>query len=74
MDHPHNLLAARLRELGLVGLAECTSNGMYLEMSSPYPLPELRLVRELAAAATKDPDRATAILALRQEVIDGKFK
>jgi hypothetical protein len=47
---------------------------MYLEMSSPYPLPELRLVRELAAAATKDPDRATAILALRQEVIDGKFK
>ena len=70
----HNQLAARLRDLGLTGLAECAGNGMYLEMSSPYPLPQLRLVRELAAAATRDPDRAVDILALRQEVVDGKFK
>ena len=70
----HNQLAARLRKLGLTGLAECAGNGMYLEMSSPYPLPQLRLVRELAAAATRDPDRAVDILALRQEVVDGKFK
>ena len=70
----HNQLATRLRDLGLTGLAECAGNGMYLEMSSPCPLPQLRLVRELAAAATRDPDRAVDILALRQEVVDGKFK
>jgi len=70
----HNQLAARLRELGLTGLAECAGNGMYMEISSPYPLPQLRLVRELAAAATRDPDRAVEILALRQEVAEGKYQ
>jgi len=67
-------LETRLRDLGLVGLADMAHSGFWQEMTSPYPLPELRLSRELANAATRDPDRAVEIMALRQDLIDGKFK
>jgi hypothetical protein len=70
---PHDLLAQRLDALGLPDLAKDVAAGKYHDFLSPYPLPELRLVSELARYATALPDKATEIMAVRHDVINGKY-
>ncbi len=67
------LLAQRLDKLGLVLMAKNARENMYHDYLSPMPAPEHVLAQHLAACAESFPGMATAILALRQEVIDGKF-
>jgi hypothetical protein len=70
---PHDLLARRLMLLGLNELAKEVAAGKYHDFLSPYPLPELRLVNELARFATALPDKATEIMAVRKDIVEGKY-
>jgi hypothetical protein len=70
---PHDLLARRLMLLGLNELAKEVAAGKYHDYLSPYPLPELKLVNELARFATALPDKSTEIMAVRRDIIDGKY-
>jgi hypothetical protein len=69
----YQVLAAELAMLGLTEMAEEAEKGTYHDYLSPFPTPELRLVRDLAVVATKFPEKATEIMALRRRVIDGDF-
>jgi hypothetical protein len=70
-------LAAALREIGLETLAQDAEKDFYHDFSSPYPLPEMVLVRELQIESTKcgsdQNDKRIKIMALRRRVIDGEF-
>jgi hypothetical protein len=66
-------LAAELRTLGLDDMAKEADEGMYHDYLSPHPMPEMKLVHDLAVIATKYPDKATDIMALRRRVINGEF-
>jgi hypothetical protein len=70
---PHQILASELRNLGLTEMADEADQGTYHDFLSPFPMPELRLVRDLATIATKYPEKATEIMAIRRRVIDGEF-
>jgi hypothetical protein len=71
--HTKDKLAAALRETGLDEMADKAATGYYHDFLSPLALPEIVLVNSLALAAIGHPDRATAINALRQRVINGDF-
>lgn len=71
--HTKDMLAQALREVGLDEMADAAATGFYHDFLSPLDLPELALVTALGAAATKHPDKAEAIEALRRRVIDGDF-
>jgi hypothetical protein len=69
----YEALAEELRALGLSEMAAAAQAGMYHDFLSPYPLPEMRLVRDLAVEATRDPAKAAGIMALRKRIINGDF-
>jgi hypothetical protein len=71
--HTKDQLAAALRELGLDAMADKAATGYYHDFLSPLDLPETVLITTLGAAATMHPDKAAAIEALRQRVINGDF-
>ena len=72
--HTKDQLAAALREVGLDAMADKAAIGYYHDFLSPLDLPEMVLVDDLALSAKHRPeDNATAILALRQRVINGEF-
>jgi hypothetical protein len=68
-------LASELRKLGLEDLAQSAEKDEYHDFLSPYPLPEMKLVKDLAVEATKwrDEEKIASIMALRQRVINGDF-
>jgi hypothetical protein len=73
--HTKDVLAKELRNLGLEEMATEAERGEYHDFLSPFPFPEMRLVRNLASEATKYPDEAkqAEIMALRRRVMDGEF-
>lgn len=76
MPKTYDQLAAELRKLGLDSMADEAAKGMYHDFLSPYPLPEMRLVRDLMLEHTKygdDEAKRVAIMALRRRVADGEF-
>ena len=71
--HTKDKLADALMAIGLMDMSLKARGGYYHDCLSPFDLPEMQLVIELGAAATKSADKAYAIEALRQRVIDGEF-
>jgi hypothetical protein len=71
--HTKDMLPTALREAGLDTMADKASTGYYHDFLSPLDLPEMQLITELGVAATKHPDKAETITALRQRVINGEF-
>jgi hypothetical protein len=69
--HTKDKLAEALRKVGLDKLAEAAAGGYYHDFLSPLDLPELTLVNDLTISAG-GPKREE-ILALRRDVIEGKF-
>jgi hypothetical protein len=71
--HTKDVLADALAAVGLDAMAAKAREGYYHDFLSPLALPEMALITALGAAATKHPDKADAIEALRKRVIDGDF-
>jgi hypothetical protein len=71
--HTKDKLADALTQLGLIEMAAKARGGFYHDFLSPLPTPELQLISDLGAAASRLHDRSDAIMALRQRVIDGNF-
>ena len=71
--HTKDMLADALQEVGLDAMAAQARTGYYHDFLSPLALPEMALITALGTSATRYPDRADAIEALRRRVIDGEF-
>lgn len=71
--HTKDMLAEALTGVGLDDMAAKARTGYYHDFLSPLALPEMALITALGAAATAQPDKAQAIMALRNRVIDGEF-
>ena|SRR5215831_16802153 len=71
--HTKDKLAAALRAIQLDDMADKAAIGYYHDFLSPLDFPEIQLVNDLAAAAQRLPVLAPGIMALRQDVINGKY-
>lgn len=71
--HTKDQLATALRDIGLDAMADRAATGYYHDFLSPLALPEMALVTALGAAATRYPDKAVMIEALRKRVVNGDF-
>jgi hypothetical protein len=71
--HTKDMLADALQTIGLDEMSAKAREGYYHDFLSPLALPEMALVTALGASATKHPDKAEAIEALRKRVINGDF-
>jgi hypothetical protein len=69
------LLAQRLDDAGLEGLAEMARADMFHDFLSPLDLPEMELEAALRAARDSCPDgvRRVKIEDIRLDLIDGRF-
>ena len=70
--HTKDKLAEALRKVQLDDMADKAAIGYYHDFLSPLDFPEITLVNELADAAKRLPLHEKAIMALRQDVINGK--
>jgi hypothetical protein len=71
--HTNNLLADELTKVGLTEMAAKARTGYYHDFLSPLEMPEIQLVSDLAQASVQNGVDRTAILALRERVINGDF-
>lgn len=73
--HTKDKLADALRRIGLFDMSLQARDGYYHDFLSPLAAPELQLANDLAEAASATTDQSVrkAILALRQQVINGDF-
>lgn len=70
--HTKDKLAAALREVGLVEMADKAATGYYHDFLSPLDFPEMQLEADLRAARDKY-DQTGEIEALRQRHLNGDF-
>lgn len=71
--HTKDQLAEALRAVGLDDMAALAAEGHYHDYLSSLTFPELTLIDHLAKAADENPERSSAILALRERVKAGDF-
>lgn len=71
--HTKDQLAAALREVGLDGMADNATRGWYHDFLSPFDMPVMKLLNDLAVAARNYPDRSEKIMILRERVKQGQF-
>jgi hypothetical protein len=71
--HTKDMLAEEMLKLGLTEMAAAARTGYYHDYLSPLALPEMQLMTDLAEAASKRPDQAGEIMALRRRCINGDF-
>lgn len=72
--HTKDQLADALDAIGLAEMSAKARTGYYHDFLSPLDLPEMQLITDLGVAATATHrDKADAIMALRERVINGDF-